>query len=158
MLTCYQPAAIAGKWLPLEKDGLHDTSNPGLKLLQSPAEALANLPPDNAGNQVNWHKAMEQGLINPRSSLSGAKEPEILDLDILMEDTRGALMVLFPHKVHTQWLDCENCHEKLFKYETGATPISMGDILNGESCGVCHGAVAFPLTECNRCHKIPREQ
>ena len=29
-------------------------------------------------------------------------------------------------------------------------------ILQGEKCGLCHGAVAFPLTECLRCHSVSR--
>ena len=29
-------------------------------------------------------------------------------------------MVRFPHKQLTEWLDCSNCHEKLFKSKTGA--------------------------------------
>ena len=29
-------------------------------------------------------------------------------------------------------------------------------ILAGEKCGLCHGAVAFPLTECLRCHSVQR--
>jgi hypothetical protein len=28
----------------------------------------------------------------------------------------------------------------------------------GEQCGVCHGAVAFPLTVCGRCHNTPRDK
>jgi c(7)-type cytochrome triheme protein len=65
-------------------------------------------------------------------------------------------VVLFPHKRHTEWLDCSNCHDKLFKEEIGASHISMFQILAGEQCGVCHGAVSFPLTECNRCHSVLR--
>jgi hypothetical protein len=30
-------------------------------------------------------------------------------------------------------------------------------VLSGEKCGLCHGAVAFPLTECNRCHSVQRD-
>jgi hypothetical protein len=29
-------------------------------------------------------------------------------------------------------------------------------ILSGEKCGLCHGAVSFPLTECKRCHSVDR--
>jgi hypothetical protein len=32
----------------------------------------------------------------------------------------------------------------------------MNQILHGEQCGLCHGAVSFPLTECNRCHSVSR--
>jgi len=34
----------------------------------------------------------------------------------------------------------------------GANQISMASILMGEKCGVCHGKVAFPVSECRRCH------
>jgi hypothetical protein len=27
----------------------------------------------------------------------------------------------------------------------------------GEHCGRCHGAVAFPLTECTRCHSVQQD-
>jgi hypothetical protein len=32
----------------------------------------------------------------------------------------------------------------------------MLHILEGKQCGQCHGAVAFPLTECARCHNTAR--
>ncbi len=149
--------AYAGKWLPLNKDGLHDRRSPGLELLQSPEAALGSLPTDTAGNKVDWSRAMDERLIKPRAALAGDKTVQVLDLNIIMSDTAGHPNVLFPHKVHTQWLDCANCHESLFKSKTGATPVSMGSILRGEHCGVCHGAVAFPLTECRRCHTLPHD-
>ena len=31
-------------------------------------------------------------------------------------------------------------------------------ILQGEYCGQCHGAVAFPLTQCLRCHSVSRRR
>jgi c(7)-type cytochrome triheme protein len=80
----------------------------------------------------------------------------VLDQDILLNLKGGTPIVRFPHLQHTLWLDCSNCHDKIFKQQTGATKISMQKILQGEQCGVCHGAVAFPLTECTRCHSVPR--
>ncbi|HEX9180451.1 MAG TPA: c(7)-type cytochrome triheme domain-containing protein, partial [Burkholderiales bacterium] len=56
------------------------------------------------------------------------------------------------------WLDCANCHEHLFKSKAGANKLSMQKILEGEQCGLCHGAVAFPLTECGRCHSTPQHE
>ena len=85
------------------------------------------------------------------------KPGEILDSNVLMKHTGDAPYVLFPHKPHTQWLDCGNCHEEIFKSKAGATPVNMLAILQGEYCGRCHGAVSFPLTECNRCHSVPQE-
>jgi len=142
----------------LSKDGVHDTANPGIKLLQEPREALANMPPDEVGNRVRWVKALQEGYINPRTNILPDTPIRVLNLDILMPRTAEAPMVLFPHKQHTEWLDCSNCHEALFKYKAGTTKnLNMFAVLQGEFCGRCHGAVAFPLTECKRCHSVPRK-
>jgi hypothetical protein len=44
-----------------------------MALLQQPAEALAGLPRDTAGNMVRWVQALERGLITPRSSLQAGR-------------------------------------------------------------------------------------
>ena len=142
----------AGNWQPLAKDGLHDPLNPAIEVLQEPSEALGVLVPDGAGNQVDWVQSLQQGLIAPRPSLSGNREPEIRDTTVLMKNTYPMLYVRFPHKPHTQWMSCEACHDRIFLPQVDANPINMGKILQGEYCGLCHGAVSFPLTECNRCH------
>lgn len=145
----------ANEWNTLSEDGVHDPSNPALQWLQDPGKALRRLPSDNVGNKVDWVRAFEDGYINPRSSKSGDAGVRTLDTEIIMNDTGSLPLVLFPHKQHTKWLDCENCHDKIFKSKAGATPITMSKILEGQYCGVCHGAVSFPLTECNRCHSVP---
>lgn len=155
VLLCAAAARVcAGPWLDLNNDSLHDTANPGLKLLQQPAEALSQLPPDTAGNKVHWVDAIQGGYIKPRGSLTEDVEIKVLDLDVILPRTSTLPMVRFPHKAHTQWLDCSNCHEKIFNSKAGTTPINMNKILKGQYCGICHGAVAFPLTECNRCHSV----
>jgi len=151
----WQGAAAQG-WLPLAGDGVHDPASPAVKQLQEPAQALGKLPRDTAGNLVHWVQAIENGAITPRTSLRGENKSKTLDQDILMSLRGGMPIVRFPHKAHTLILDCSNCHEALFKSKTGANQISMLQILQGEQCGLCHGAVAFPLTECNRCHSVPR--
>jgi c(7)-type cytochrome triheme protein len=143
-------------WLPLTKDELHDPAMNTLKVLQNPDEALSKLPRSGAGNQVDWAKALENGYIKPHVNIRSGTEIKVLDLDVLRQNTGEMDMVLFPHKQHTEWLVCSNCHEELFKSKAGATRFGMFDILNGEYCGRCHGAVAFPLTECKRCHNVPR--
>lgn len=148
--------AAAGEWMPLKRDGVHDPKAPGLKLLQEPRDALSVLPPDTAGNQVHWVKALEENAINPRTNIRPETKVQVYDKDILLSLNGGMPIVRFPHKQHTLWLDCSNCHEHLFKSELGANRFSMLKILEGEQCGVCHGAVAFPLTECSRCHSVPR--
>lgn len=162
------PVAVApppSKWTPLAQDDLHDPSNPRLHLLQNPAEALSLLPPDTdgndrssvVGNQVKWIKALREGFINPRTNIYPETQIKVLDLDIMLTKRNSGELarVLFPHKQHTEWLDCSNCHEWLFKSKAGANKISMFAILDGELCGRCHGAVAFPLTQCQRCHSVP---
>jgi len=143
-------------WLPLSQDELHDPSMDALKMLQNPNEALSKLPRDGSGNQVDWVKALEKGYIKPRVNIRSNTEIKVLDLDVMRRNTGDMDMVLFPHKQHTEWMACSDCHEQLFKSKSGATKFSMFDILKGESCGRCHGAVAFPLTECKRCHSVPR--
>jgi len=157
-LLCLIALPVAAqRWLPIEKDGLRDPASPAITLLQPPGEALSRLAPDTAGNQVRWVKALEQGQISPRSSLHAATKIQTYDRDMFLNLRGGMPVVRFPHGIHTKWLDCSNCHDHLFKKQAGATKISMFMILQGEQCGVCHGAVAFPLTECGRCHSVTRE-
>lgn len=149
--------AWAGQWQPLARDGVHDPHSPAVKALQAPRDALSRLTPDTAGNQVRWVQALEKGEIQPRERLNPKRELPKLDRDIILDVKGGMPAVRFPHRQHTEWLDCSNCHDGLFKRRTGETKISMFLILQGEQCGVCHGAVAFPLTECMRCHSIPKQ-
>lgn len=165
LLMACAGGALAQQKLPppapqdlLAKDGVHDPANPGIKMLQEPREALSRLPKDYVGNRVNWIQSLREGLIDPRTNVLPDTPIRVLNLDILMPRTGEMPMVLFPHKQHTEWLDCTNCHEGLFKYKAGSTKaLNMFSILQGEYCGRCHGAVAFPLTECRRCHSVVRK-
>lgn len=154
LLAC--APAFGGNWLPLDKDGIHDPNSPAIRLLQQPGDALSKLPPDTAGNMVRWVEALEKGAINPRTNIRPETKIRVLDGDILLDLKGGMPIVRFPHRAHTLWLDCSNCHEHLFKSKAGANKISMLAILEGEQCGLCHGAVSFPLTECSRCHSVSR--
>ena len=129
-------------------------ANPAVSILQDPEEALSVLAPDSAGNRVDWVEAVRQGQIKPRASLYGDVQRRTHDTDIVMRNTLDQPYVLFPHKAHNEWMSCEMCHESLFRSVLDGNAISMEKILNGESCGVCHGAVSFPLTECDRCHSV----
>jgi len=149
-------SAIAAQWQPLAKDGIHDPASPAVRELQEPGVALSRLPRDSAGNQVDWMRALNERAIEPRSNLHPGTSVRILDQDILLNLRGGTPVVRFPHRSHTQWLDCSNCHEQPFKSRAGANRLSMYQMLQGEQCGICHGAVAFPLTECTRCHNTAR--
>ncbi len=142
-------------WPRLQSDGIHDPSNAALALLQQPEEALSLLPEAPEGNHVDWVAALRNGAIAPRTNIFPETKITVLESDVVLEDTAGMPRVLFPHKAHTEWLDCQNCHDKIFKPVRGANSISMQAILQGEFCGQCHGAVAFPLTQCLRCHSLP---
>ena len=150
-------ANVFAEWLPLSEDNLHDPDSPAIAILQEPGQALSVLAPDTAGNKVDWLTALRLGEIEPRTNIFPETKIEVLDQDILMKETSDMPMVLFPHEAHTLWLDCSNCHDKLFKREIGTTEFGMFDILAGRYCGQCHGAVAFPLTECKRCHSVSRK-
>lgn len=143
-------------WPSLSKDGIHDPTNPAIGILQQPIEALSLLPTDTTGNLVRWVDALQEGYIDPVAEFLGQKSEGVRVDEILMTDTSIRPFVLFPHKPHTEWLNCANCHDQIFKKKAGATPVNMLAILQGEYCGRCHGAVAFPLTECNRCHSVPQ--
>ena len=146
-------------WQKLSKDDKHALDNSALPLLQNPGDALKQLPADfsGIGNQVDWVRALNNGAIEPRSQIYADTTVNELNLDIIMDATGEMPMVRFPHKAHTDWLDCENCHDKIFKKKAGGNPVNMFAILAGEYCGRCHGAVAFPLTECRRCHSVSRK-
>ncbi|RIX49695.1 MAG: hypothetical protein D3M94_01510 [Rhodocyclales bacterium GT-UBC] len=156
LALCWAIQSMAGEWMPLARDGIHDPKSRAVKILQQPQEALSRLTPDNAGNQVRWVQALDKTEIRPREKLFAKTEVRKLDRDIILDVKGGMPAVRFPHRQHTEWLDCVNCHDGVFKMQTGATKITMFNILQGEQCGICHGAVAFPLTECMRCHSIAK--
>ncbi|RMD62372.1 MAG: cytochrome c, class I [Alphaproteobacteria bacterium] len=141
------------------EDGIHDPDNPGTHLLQWPSEAFQGFPPARGGNRVDWVKALEEGLIAPRYELDDpTAEAFTMDLTIVREVKGSMPDVVYPHLPHTQWLDCTNCHDDIFIPEKGKNQISMAAILLGQKCGVCHGKVAFPVTDCRRCHSKPKTE
>lgn len=159
--VCAAALAAGQKWLAIGKDNLHDPESPGVGVLQEPAEALAAIAaqaPDAVGNQVRWVQALDRGVIQPRTNILPETKVNIRTTEVLLVNTADKPMVKFPHRQHTAWLDCSNCHGAvgLFEQKAGATKIGMFRVLAGEKCGLCHGAVAFPLTECDRCHSVQR--
>jgi len=142
---------------PPESDGIHDPTADGTLMLQPPREAFAGLPKSRSGNYIDWSRAIEDELLVPRYDIQNPDaKPIVLDLNIVREVKGSMPDVVYPHKLHTQWLDCANCHPAIFIPMKGANQISMASILLGEKCGVCHGKVAFPVSECRRCHSRPK--
>lgn len=56
--------------------------------------------------------------------------------------------VQFSHTQHNRWNSCSDCHPAPSTQRAG-----MLEIFAGESCGSCHGSMAFVVeTDCWRCH------
>ena len=140
----------------LASDGIHDPANTAISALQEPAEALSAFPLDRRGG-VDWVKAIDLGIIQPRADLKGQGTMPVLDMDIMFKNTGQMPWVKFPHSAHTKWLACSNCHPAIFIQKKGANKITMDGILAGEHCGRCHDKVAFALWTCERCHSVPHE-
>lgn len=131
---------------------IHDPSNPDFARLQTMQEATRQLPKD-ANGFPDWMRALRSGAIEPRAGLRGDEKMLEFDLDIIMRNTKEMPHVRFPHKAHSLWLDCSNCHPTPFLPQRGANQILMADIFRGRFCGVCHDRVAFiTFFSCYRCH------
>jgi c(7)-type cytochrome triheme protein len=140
------------------EDGIHDPANDGTHALQPPLEAYAGLPRSNVGARIDWVAALTSKKIAPRWDRTDVKaEPVAMDLNIVREVKGSMPDVVYPHKQHTEWLDCSNCHPAIFVPQKGANQISMASILLGQKCGVCHGKVAFPVSECRLCHSKKKD-
>ena len=123
---------------------------------QEQAIPLQILPKDNAGN-VDWVKSLRQGIIKPKDSLDPKKPTTpVIDLDIVFKVKGDLPDVVYPHYPHTEWLSCNNCHPKIFIMQAGANKVTMTKIEEGQFCGRRHGVVAFPLSNCTRCHSKPK--
>jgi c(7)-type cytochrome triheme protein len=118
--------------------------------------AFNYLPKTDLG-YIDWVAALKQGIINPKESLDPNYRPmPPIDFDVRFEFEANKNNVLFPHLPHTMWLDCRNCHPAIFRMQAGTNPVTMEKILRGEFCGRCHGVVAFPISDCDRCHSQPK--
>lgn len=117
-------------------------------------ELLKELPKEEAGG-VDWDSALEEKLITPKAGVEpDAPDQPAFDLTLeLIPEGQEFFKVTFPHKQHTEWLACANCHTGIFKMQRGGDPITMAKIYAGEYCGRCHGKVSFAVpTGCPRCH------
>lgn len=118
-------------------------------------EKLPKLPFSKFGNRIDWSSSLEKGLIEPLQYLK--IPPEIgFDKELLLEAEWSMIPpAIFPHKSHIKWLDCNNCHPEIFNIKKKTTKhFLMEYIKEGQFCGVCHLTIAFPMTDCHRCHPI----
>jgi len=141
---------------PIDCDKCHSY---GLPQERKISERIKDLPPDFFGNKVDWVKAIEKGAIKPAASPDGKDEMTGFDMDVIIPTTKfkpSPPDVKFPHKAHTELLDCSSCHDSIFNQQAGGNPeMNMMKIISGQYCGVCHLKVAFPIDDCFRCHSQP---
>ncbi|MGC2164514.1 MAG: c(7)-type cytochrome triheme domain-containing protein [Gallionella sp.] len=144
---------------PPSGDEIHDPTNEGSMILQKPLDAFEGLPQTETGlgNGVDWVKALDNGDLKPRwEKTNPDAEPMVMDMNIVRVPKSSMPDVVFPHRQHTLWLACSNCHPDIFIPRKGANQINMAAIILGQKCGVCHGKVSFPVSECKRCHSQPK--
>jgi len=69
-------------------------------------------------------------------------------------EAAGMRPVIFPHWFHRIRFRCKVCHNELgFKMRAGANKVTMGDLYEGEFCGMCHNnEIAWGLENCGLCH------
>ena len=154
-VNCMRCHRVKGEDTVLQGRGLARLPEPGppfAKANADPLVLLRNFPRDSGGN-IDWIASVRMGIIAPRTALKWSGAHEMLQqADIVMPHTGDMPEVIFPHSSHALWLSCKNCHADLFVPKRGANPIDMRAINSGNYCGKCHGRVAFPISECNRCH------
>ncbi len=142
------PAATATRTAPPPQD----TVRPPIESTLNGDSALALLPKDAAGD-VDWVAALRAGIVRPRRGLPGVDPPtgdSDFGYDFRLKGPNEMFDALFPHSSHVAWMTCDACHPSIFPYRD--TPISMKQINEGDSCGRCHGTVAFSASTCSRCH------
>ncbi len=129
----WHPAALSESGLPLDRYGL-----------------------------VDWVAAVEEGKVDPIWKLDqkDTKRESRSTKILFVTNSEFVADVLFPHDIHVYWLECKICHGtkggRIFEKEVGKTPVDMVGIRKGEWCGRCHDKVAFPVSDCNRCHNHPK--
>lgn len=111
-------------------------------------------------------------LLRPAAAASQEKppaagaEPEEHGGDIVFKVTSKTqkYSVLYSHEEHVAaGIECDECHETLFKKELNGSKFKMADINRGQYCGACHTDTpaatvkhkAFaPKKNCTKCHDL----
>jgi c(7)-type cytochrome triheme protein len=120
---------------------------------------VAELPKGRFGNKVDWEAAEITRRITltdtlPEISVKRAALAVPKDYSIEAKIS-GLPQIIFSHRKHATWNGCELCHPEVFAVKAGTTKYTMQDIFAARYCGLCHGSVAFPASDCQRCHVNP---
>ena len=116
---------------------------------------MKKVPKAKFGNEVDWVKAVDNGTLNPVKVLTRQPPKDLKFTKNLELESEAAFISpsAFPHDKHAEWLDCNNCHPDIFRMKKKADRFDMADMIKGKYCGLCHSTVAFPMNDCQRCHK-----
>lgn len=111
------------------------------------------------GDGVNWVELLRRGTIKPLTTLQTEPKTFQPQKTITMETQGGVIPpVFFPHRAHTDWLDCSSCHPELFPQGESREESARKYLFRPcRRCGSCHVRVAFPFNDCQRCHPGMRE-
>jgi c(7)-type cytochrome triheme protein len=120
-------------------------------------EFAAKLPLASFGNGIDWAAALNKGMVNPKNSFFSRdvpmQFPDKLQKPMKLGTSVARSAVSFSHKEHFTELDCSSCHPDIFSIKKkGTENFSMDKNIYGNYCGACHMLVAFPMTDCKRCH------
>jgi len=71
-----------------------------------------------------------------------------------LSESNGVRPVIFSHWFHRIRFRCKVCHNELgFEMRAGSNQITMGKIIDGQYCGLCHNnEIAWGVDNCNLCH------
>ncbi len=146
------PAPAVEETAPAEPE-----ERPAIESVHDWKQVWEMLPKDKKGRKgkINWTQAVREGLIKPRETIDGSPRPFpfVFKYDFFIPAEEKGFEVYFPHSTHTEWLDCQSCHPRIFP--TRNIAMTKKDLKKGKYCGVCHakkGGTAFWLRSCNRCH------
>lgn len=109
--------------------------------------------PMNMLGGIDWMLLRKLKAHAPLKAIAPGIKDETKDSDILYGSSMPYVNnVLFSHKVHTEQVSCDSCHQEIFLDVLGGTNSTKTDMAQGKSCGTCHGKVSFKSAECKRCH------
>lgn len=115
-----------------------------------------NMMRERFGNGIDWMKAEQYKRVKLVDFIEDVsfkrdqlKDPKDIKIGA---GEKGMPNIIFSHIKHAKWNGCELCHPEIFGVTKGATTYSMQEIFDGKYCGLCHGKVAFPNKDCQRCH------
>jgi c(7)-type cytochrome triheme protein len=144
------PQAVAQpERAPGSGPSIEEAPPPPIEAIPPADSVLELLPRDRAGG-VDWVRAVAEGVIRPRSHLPGAVGPQEPESGYDFYLKGAGPEAYFPHSTHTYWIGCRSCHPAIYRYRGDSVSTRPGH--GGDSCGTCHGKVAFSAQTCERCH------